>query len=210
MKQLSTKQKVICVSILGIILAGIIVICTVGFNLGFMYSNNKRIDVYIGKNFEIKDIKEITKEVFNNEKIVLQTGEILDDYISITVKDVKDEQIENLKTKIVEKYEIKEELQSVTTTDIPSVDVSDIIKPYIFPTVLVTIIITAYLGIRFRKQNVLKVCAKLISILIIIQAIYFSIIAIFRIPFNDLTMPIALFIYIISLMGIVYNLKSKE
>lgn len=205
MKQLLTKQKIIYIVILAIILAGIIVISTIGFNLGFMYSNNKRIDVYIGKDFEIKDIKKIAEEVFN-EKVVLQTAEILDDYVSITVKDANDEQVQNLKTKIVEKYEISEDLQNVTTTEIPNVNVIDIIKPYIFPLILVTLIIMGYLAIRFRKQNILKVCSKLLGVLIIIEALYFSIIAICRIPFNDITMPIALLIYIMTLMGIVGNL----
>lgn len=209
MKQLLTKQKIIYIVILAIILAGIIVISTMGFNLGFMYSNNKRIDIYIGKDFEIKDIKNIAKEVIN-EKMVLQTAEILDDYVSITVKDINDEQVENLKTKIIEKYEISEDLQSIKTTDIPNVNVIDIIKPYVFPIILVTLIIMGYLAIRFRKQNILKVYSKLLGVLIIIEALYFSIIAICRIPFNDITMPIALLIYIITLMGIVCNLKKYK
>lgn len=207
MKQLLTKQKIIYIVILAIILTGIIVISTIGFNLGFMYSNNKRIDIYIGKDFEIKDIKNIAKEVIN-EKMLLQTAEILDDYVSITVKDINDEQVENLKTKIIEKYEISEDLQSIKTTDIPSVNVIDIIKPYVFPIILVTLMIIGYLAVRFRKQNILKICVKFLGRLIIIEALYFSIIAICRIPFDDITMPIALLIYIMSVMGIVCKIRN--
>ena len=54
MKQLTAKQKIIGIIIIAIILAGISVICTTGFNLNVMYSNNVRLDVYIGKNFKIK------------------------------------------------------------------------------------------------------------------------------------------------------------
>lgn len=207
MKQLTAKQKVICIVIIAVILAGISIICTTGFNLSLMYSNNKRIDVYIGKDFSLGDIKVIADEIFEGNK-VLQTSELIDDYASVTVKDASEEQVNNFKIKISEKYNVPEELQSIKTTEVPSVNVIDVMKPYVFPIILVTLIATIYLAIRFRKQNVLKVCAKTISGLIIVEALYFSIIAITRIPFSDLIMPIGLLIYIISLMILVNNFKK--
>lgn len=207
MKQLTAKQKIICIVIIAVILAGISVICTTGFNLSLMYSNNKRIDVYIGKDFSLGDIKVIADEIFEGNK-VLQTSELIDDYASVTVKDASEEQVNNFKTKISEKYNVSEELQSIKTTEVPSVNVIDVMKPYIFPIILVTLIATMYLAIRFREKNALKVCAKVISSLIIIEAVYLSIIAITRIPFNDLIMPIGLLIYIISLMILVNNFKK--
>lgn len=207
MKQLTAKQKIICIVIIAVILAGISIICTTGFNLSLMYSNNKRIDVYIGKDFSLGDIKVIADEIFEGNK-VLQTAELLDDYASVTVKDASEEQVNNFKTKISEKYNVSEELQSIKTTEVPSVNVTDVMKPYVFPIILVTLIATIYLAIRFREKNALKVCAKVISSLIIIEALYLSIIAITRIPFSDLIMPIGLLIYIISLMILVNNLKK--
>lgn len=209
MKQLTAKQKVICIVIIAIILAGISVICTTGFNLSLMYSNHKRIDVYIGKNFSLRDIKILADETFEGNK-VLQTAEILDDYASVTVKDASEEQINNFKAKVAEKYNISEDLQSIKTTEVPSVNVIDVMKPYIFPITLTTVISTIYLAIRFREKNALKVCVKVISSLIIIEAIYFSIIAIVRIPFSDLIMPIGLLIYIVSLMCLVIKFKKDN
>lgn len=209
MKQLTSKRNIFYIIIAIIMLAGILVICTAGFNLGITYSESKRIDVYIGKDFKLNDIKNITKEIFD-QKVVLQTAEILDDYVSITVKDASEEQIENLKTKIVEKYNISENLQKVTITNIPSTDVIDVMKPYGFPILLATLIFTCYLAIRFRQQGILKVCAKTIIGLMIVEALYFSIIAITRIPFNDLIMPIALLIYIIATICLVCGLKSDK
>lgn len=207
MKQLTAKQKIICIVIIAVILAGISIICTTGFNLSLMYSNNKRIDVYIGKDFSLGDIKVIADEIFEGNK-VLQTSELIDDYVSVTVKDASEEQVNNFKTKISEKYNVSEELQSIKTTEVPSVNVVDVMKPYVFPIILVTLIATIYLTIRFREKNALKVCAKVISSLIIIEALYLSIIAITRIPFSDLIMPIGLLIYIISLMILVNNFKK--
>lgn len=208
MKQLTAKQKIICIVVIAIMLAGISVICTTGFNLSLMYSNNKRIDVYIGKDFSLGDIKVLADETIEGNK-VLQTAEILDDYATITVKDASEEQINNFKTKIAEKYDVSEKLQSIKTTEVPSVNVIDVMKPYIFPITLTTLIATIYLAIRFREKNVLKVIAKVIISLIIVEVCYFSIIAITRIPFSDLIMPIGLLIYIVSLMIIVNNLKNK-
>lgn len=207
MKQLTAKQKIICIVVIAIILAGVSVICTTGFNLDLMYSNNKRIDVYIGKYFSLGDIKVIADEIFEGNK-VLQTAELLNDYASVTVKDASEEQVNEFKTKISEKYNVSEKLQSIKTTEVPSVNVIDVMKPYVFPIILTTLIATIYLAIRFREENALKVCAKVISLLIIIEAVYFSVIAITRIPFSDLIMPIGLLIYIVSLMGLVSNLKK--
>lgn len=207
MKQLTAKQKIICIVVIAIILAGVSVICTTGFNLDLMYSNNKRIDVYIGKYFSLGDIKVIADEIFEGNK-VLQTAELLNDYASVTVKDASEEQVNEFKTKISEKYNVSEKLQSIKTTEVPSVNVIDVMKPYVFPIILTTLIATIYLAIRFREKNALKVCAKVISLLIIIEAVYFSVIAITRIPFSDLIMPIGLLIYIVSLMGLVSNLKK--
>ena len=174
-----------------------------------MFSDNKRIDIYIGKDFTINEIKDIANEVFDGKKVI-QTLQLIDDYASVTVKDASEEQIENFKTKVAEKYNICEDMQLVNTTQIPSVNVIDIIKPCIFPVALATVIATVYLAIRFRKQNILKVFVKTICSVIIIQAVYFSLIAIFRVPFNEIIVPIALFIYIITLMGCAYKFKIDE
>lgn len=209
MKELTSKQKITYIAVLAIILVGIIVMLTVGFNLGLMYSNNKRIDVYIGKNFSLNDIKDISNETLEG-KTVIQTVELLDDYVSVTVKDASEEQIDNFKTKIVEKYNVSEDLQKVTTTEIPSVKVIDVMKHYAFPIILTTLIVAIYLAIRFRKQNAIKVCIKTIGGIVVIEALYFSMIAICRIPFNELVMPISLLIYILTFMGFVYKLNNKK
>ena len=209
MKQLSKKQKIIYAVIIAIILIGIIIYCTIGFNLGLMFSNNKRIDIYIGKDFSISDIKQIADETLDGKKII-QTAELLDDYASVTVKDASEEQIENFKTKIIEKYNISENSQLVNTIDVPSVKIIDVMKYYIFPVLLATIISAVYLAVRFRKQNIFRVFLKTIFMPIIIDALYFSIIAICRIPFNEFVMPIALFIYIITLIVCAYKFKKDE
>ena len=207
MKQLTAKQKIIGIIIIAIILAGISVICTTGFNLSMVYSNNVRVDAYIGKDFNLSDIKVIADEIFEGEK-VLQTADLTEDYVVLTVKEASEEQVNNFKTKLTEKYSISENMQNVKTTEIPSINVIDVMKPYIFPIGLITIIVAIYLGVRYRKENPLKICAKVVSSLIIVEAIYFSIIAITRIPFNDLIMPIGVLVYIVSLMVLVKQIKK--
>ena len=207
MKQLTAKQKIIGIIIIAIILEGISVICTTGFNLSMVYSNNVRVDAYIGKDFNLSDIKVIADEIFEGEK-VLQTADLTEDYVVLTVKEASEEQVNNFKTKLTEKYSISENMQNVKTTEIPSINVIDVMKPYIFPIGLITIIVAIYLGVRYRKENPLKICAKVVSSLIIVEAIYFSIIAITRIPFNDLIMPIGVLVYIVSLMVLVKQIKK--
>ena len=207
MKQLTAKQKIVGIIIIAIILAGISVICTTGFNLNVMYSNNVRVDAYIGKDYNLSDIKVIADEIFEGEK-VLQTAELTDDYVVVTVKEASEEQVNNFKAKLAEKYNISEDMQNVKSTEIPSTNVIDVMKPYIFPIGLITIMVAIYLGVRYRKENPLKICAKVVSSLIIIEALYISIIAITRIPFNDLIMPIGVLVYIVSLMVLVKQIKK--
>ena len=65
-------KKVIYGILACVIISGIIITATIGLNADITYSKNVEIDAYIGKTAEIKDIKQIAKEVFGNEKIIVQ------------------------------------------------------------------------------------------------------------------------------------------
>ena len=80
---------------------------TIGLNLNLMYSNHKRIEIYLEKEFDNNDIYKIAKEVFGNEEVKVQKVELYEDIASIIVKDATDEQLEQLSSKINEKYEFR-------------------------------------------------------------------------------------------------------
>ena len=86
-------KKVIYGILACVIISGIIITATIGLNADITYSKNVEIDAYIGKTAEIKDIKQIAKEVFGNEKIIVQKIELFDDMFSITMKDKSDNEL---------------------------------------------------------------------------------------------------------------------
>ncbi len=80
------KQKMIFIILAVIIIAGIAVISTIGFNLELKMQETKKIELYIQKDFEISDIKNIVKEVIPDESIMIQKVEVFEDSVSITAK----------------------------------------------------------------------------------------------------------------------------
>ena len=208
MKTLTAKQKILCVVLIAIVLAGIAIISTVGFNKSILYSNHKRVNIYLGIEYNESDIKNIVKEVTSDDNYLLQKADLSENYISISFIDISDEIVEELKTKIYEKYSVKEDLQSVKTEEIPAIKIREAVVPYITPIIISAIVLTIYLVIRFRKQNMLKVGMLSVLGTILVELVYFSLIAIFRIPFNDYIMPISLFVYYIWYILITYKLKK--
>ena len=100
MKNTSQKTKIISILVYSIVIIGIIVTATVGLNFDLKYQEAKRIQIYIGKSFEISDIKQIAKETLGNQDVDIQKVEVYEDTVSILAKDITNEQ----KTEIVRKY----------------------------------------------------------------------------------------------------------
>ena len=128
------KKKNLIGILLGIIIIiGIILTTIIGLNLDLMYSSHKSIDINLQKQFENEDVYKIAKEVFENQKVKVQKVELYEDMVSIIVKDATDEQLENLNTKLNEKYELENKKDDMVITNVPSVEISDLVKPYILP-----------------------------------------------------------------------------
>ncbi len=198
----SKKKLIIYILIVAIIIAGIAVTIISGFNFDLKYQDAKRIELGIGKQVNEDEIRQIAKEVLGeNTPIVLQKIEVFEDAVSIMAKDITEEQRDNIVSKVNEKYGIE-----LTTDDVPIITVAhtrgrDIIKPYVIPFSTATLIILVYMMIRYYKQGSLKVLAKTLGFVVLMQAVLFSIMAITRIPIGRLTIPLVLTVYILTLIG---------
>ena len=210
MEKLKDIKKVIMPIVILIIMIGAIVVATVGFNFGLMYQSHKRVEIYIDKEFSVEDVNNIVKEVLPNEEIIIQDVETFNKEISFTVKQISDEQAKTLESKIKEKYEIDEKAESVIVLKEPHTKLSDIMKPYVKPLVITTIIICIYLLIRFRKIGILKAGLIPIAVLITIQALYYSVWAICRIPVSKITMPLSLLVYILTACVVTVALQNMD
>ena len=195
-----------------IIIIGIVVASIWGFNLGFTYSNHKEVDIYIGEEFENKEIYDIVKEIVGNQKIVIQKVELYEDMVAISVKDITDEQLENLNTKINEKYGIENKTEDILVTEVPSVSIVDIVKPYIIPAIisfaLVMVYFIIYIAIYKHQGNEInmpKALAETLIGIVAIQLLYFAILAITRLPINQFTMPIAAVLFVLTTIAKLCN-----
>lgn len=209
---LKNKKAIIYISMALVIVIGIISIFALKFNYTLMYKEHAQIKVYLGKNYNLQEIKSIAEETLQTKQIVYQEIETFHDTIAINVVDANEEQIKALESKLKEKYEIAESEEILKTNSIAHLKGIDIIKPYIVPVVATTIVVLAYSAIRYRKLGVLKTTLTMFVRLVFAEALLLSIIAICRIPIGLWTMPVAIFIYMIVIIctAIQYQCKLEK
>lgn len=205
-------KKIIYGILVCMIIVGTIITFTIGLNVDMVYRKNIEIDIYIGKEVQLEEIKQIAKEVFQNEKIIVQKIELFDDMVSITLKDRNEdeikEQLELLNTKINEKYEIDNKVdEDITIVHNPKVKLSNILKPYILPVAVSMIIILTYVAIRYRKIGIIKTLLDYVGNIVLIEGAYYGLLAITRFPINRLVIPIGMVIYIITVT--ILSLKNE-
>lgn len=196
MKQNSTKILVILIAM--ILVIGAAIIFTKGLAFELRYQDNKKVEINIGKTFEEKDIKEITKEVFGNQPVRIQAIEVYKDAVSITTTEITDEQKATLVNKLNEKYSTELKAEDITIEEVAHIRGRDIIKPYIIPFTIVTAIVLVFLVIRYNKLNLLEVLTQSIGIIVLAQLVLLGIMAITRMPIGVFTIPTVLVVYMIS------------
>lgn len=209
MKQI-LKNKKICITIILIILIiGIVMIVTKGLNFDLKYETSKRIYLNLNQEFKKEDIKNITNEVLGENKVIIQKVEVYEDMVSITSNDITEEQKNMIVEKVNEKYELEIDSNAVEIVSIPHTRARDIIKPYIIPFIIATIIILVYLGIRYHKLGGIKVILQSGVFAVIAQALLLSVMAICRIPIGRLTIPLILIVYSISIIIVTTKFENK-
>lgn len=204
MEKIKNVKVIYLIAIL-IILIGIVVTCIWKTNFSLEYSEHSRIDIYFGKDYNKDDLKQTVKEAFSNEKVSYQEIEYFNDSVAINVKQVTNEQITSLKEKIKDKFEIEEIDNKLVMTTIPHYRITDMVKPYIVPMIIATLIIFAYVGIRYLNLGIFKVIGTLLIRLVISEAVLASIIEIVRIPVGIYMIPVGILVYLLvitlTLMG---------
>ncbi len=215
MKKISNKIKILLVVILLVIIAGISIIATTGFEFGLEYEKTNQIQLYLETEFNENDIKQITNETIPNKSVLIQKVEVFEDTVNIIAEQITEEEKNNTITKVNEKYGLEITAESVDITDIPHTRLRDILKPYMLPFAISTLLILVYMGIRYKKQNVFKVILTSVIVIGVAQLLMFSIIAIARIPVGMFTLSYILVTYMLTVLGLVMkfekdNKKQKE
>ena len=204
------KNIIIGILIAIIIIAGVAITLTIGLNFDLKYQETKQIQLNLGTEFNIDDIKQITNEVLPGQNVMIQKVEVFEDAVSIVSNSITDEQKQSIIEKINEKYESADiEADTIEIETIPHTRGRDILKPYIAPFVLATFIILVYMAFRYKKVGSIKTILKTLGIIILMQLVLFSIIAIARIPVGRVTIPLVLGVYLLTLIGITTNLEKQ-
>lgn len=196
MKQKETKILIALIAI--ILILGTIMIATKGIAFELKYQDSQKVELNIGKEFEKKDIKNITSEVFGKQPVMIQAIEVYKDAVSITTPEITEEQKTELVTKINEKYETELKAEDITIEETVHTRGRDIIKPYVMPFVIATIIILIYLAVRYNKLNPFKVLLQSVGIIVLSQLVLLGIMAISRMPIGEFTIPAVLLVYMLS------------
>lgn len=202
------KNKIL-IGLAIVILVGIIITVAVGFNVDMCYRDYNLVDIKIGQDFNINDIKTITNEVFQKQNVEIQKAGVYSDNVVIKVNNITDEQKNLINTKINEKFGINNSVDDIKVNYIPSYKLRDIIKPYIIPLIITTVLILAYMVIRFRKIGIAKVISQAVILTIIAELLYASIIVITRYPVNRLVMPVGVVIYI-TIITVLTGMFEKQ
>ena len=208
MKKLSKKSLAIIALIAIIIIAGIAIILTIGLNFDLKFQASKKVEIYLNQEFEIKDMKQIAEETFGKD-VIIQKIEVFEDSANIIAKDITEEQKTNLVNKVNEKYGTELKTEEIEILTVSNVRGRDIVKPYIMPFIIVTVIILGYMVIRYRKLGSIKVMLKTVGVLVLVQAILLSLIAITRIPVGRLTIPTVITIFLLTLVVLTTKFERK-
>ncbi len=195
----SSKNKTIIAILAIILIAGIVMVAIKGFNVGLQYEDSKRIELNIGKAFENKDIRNITDEVIG-KNVIIQKVEVYEDSVSITSKDITEEQKNDIITKINEKYELELKAEDCKIVTVPRAHLKDLAKNYIKPFAISTIFVLIYMAIRYNKLNAIKVMIETLAIIVIAELEFLSIIALARVPVGNLIVSVILIIYVLAIV----------
>lgn len=201
-----------------IVITGFIIALTCGLKYDLLYLDHKEIDISLEQEFNNNDIYELTKQIVGNKNIVVQKVELYEDMVTISLSDINDEELSNLNDKINEKYNLENTVESITITDVPAVQLKDLVRPYIVPSIITIILTLVYffIYIIIKKRmganiNVLEEMLKVILIILACVILYVSIITIARINISKITIPSIIIVYIIAtILSMVYLERNSK
>ena len=196
-------KKISYVILIAIIIAGGVMVGIKGFNKDIPYKDNATIYVSVGKEFSIKEMRDIAKEVFGNQRVLVQVVELYKDMVSFTVEEKSDEElapkVEELNKKINEKYGLENKVENISIVHSPKVRLRDIITTLVF----------VYAMIRYRKLGAFRTLGKYIVGVLGIELLYLSLIALTRLPINQLVIPVGLLLYTLAIIIVTVKREIK-
>jgi len=201
------QNKILLIIIAIIIILGMAVVAFRGPKLGIEYTESKEIQIYLAQEVNTDTVKDIAEYAFNKASEVSKL-ELFNDAVLIHVINPSDEEIENFVKVLNGVYGLEYNVSDLQITDIPRINIMDIINPYLLPVAITMIIIVAYIAIRYKGIGIAKAIITPIAVTILGQLLLFSIIFLVNLPISRYTMPLALAILLISITGVVAKFEK--
>ena len=117
--------------------------------------------------------------------------------------------IEMPNKKINEKYGLENKVENISIVHSPKVRLRDIISPYIWPVGICTTLVFVYAMIRYRKLGAFRTLGKYIVGVLGIELLYLSLIALTRLPINQLVIPVGLLLYTLAIIIVTVKREIK-
>ena len=203
---LKNKRNIVLAIVLVIIIVGTTFKFVKGMNYNSNWKESSSIEIYLGNYKEENDLKLILGETFPGKNVKIQSIDGVSNEILITLdtKQISDDEKNTFIEKINSKYQTNLTIDEMEITSNSQVKLIDIIYPNILLISIVVLLIVAYFIIRYIKIGILKVIEYLFQGLILTEWLYFSILAICRIPVGSWTIPISMLIFIISVIVLIF------
>ena len=208
--KLSGSKKIILLGIILLIIAGIVVVTLKGVKVSLILQQHEEINIYIGKPTDIKDMKNICREVFKDKRFVVRNLDIFTDAYSINVESVINEEKDELISKVNEKFGVNITTDDISEKTVSNIRIRDIVKPYVKPVLISAVLMAVYVVIRFRKENAFKLLGKILGMIILTEAVIFSVIAVLRIPLSATMINIMAVIAVIELCLYINKLETNK
>lgn len=203
-------NKILCIIIAIIIIIGAIVCKTKGFNIELTYSNRDKINLSSNSELDSDKVEEIAKEILTDRKVKVQKLERFGNAVEVIAESISDEEKTNLINKINEECNSNISNDDTEITSISNTKIRDILKPYILPAVITFAAVLLYFIIMYHKLGLRTILLKGIFVPIISELVYYSLIAIARIPFGRITNSIAIGIYVVAIGALTVKFQNEK
>lgn len=190
------KNKVLFLMLAIIFIIAIVMTFAKGLKVDLYYGEGYTIKVTEKDSMSVEDVKSIAKEIWGNQ-VLVQNIEFFNDSVEIKVRDYNDDQLTQLKDKLNEKYSSDLEISDLNVDHVSNVKIKTLVEPYIIPMGLSLLLILAYYAIRYRGARRM---IELLLWILVVEGLMYSVYAIGRVPFNGLTLPIAVCLFVLTVI----------
>ena len=209
---MKTRNIILYVIICLIIIAGIAIWDSKGFNTELQFSSRYEIQISNYEGINKKDIEEIASEVLGNTDFFVQEVEQFGNAVQIVSEEMNDDKKSQIIEKYNEKYNDDIKASDVEINYIPVTRVKDVVKQFLVPGIVTLVAVLIYFVIRYRAIGWKTVVLKTVLYPVIAELLIYSIMSIVRIPFGRLAIAVSVVLYlaiILILTCIFENQRNK-